>query len=88
MDGDGEPIYTKDGELVGYKDPNYGAAIQATRLQKDVAMDLAKMAIIATRLGDEVEGKKRLSPVLQAMLSDMGLGLPEAETAETEVDSE
>ena len=89
MDKEGEPIVSKDGELIGYKERNYGAAIQAVRLQKDVAMDLAKMAIIATRLGDEVEGTKRLSPVLQDMLSDMGIKKKDveeiSEVAESEV---
>jgi hypothetical protein len=73
MEGDGEPIVDKKGEVVGYKDKNYSAAIQAVRVIKDTAMDMGKMALIAMKYGEEKGKIQTLSPALQGMLSDMGL---------------
>lgn len=52
---------------------NYSAAIAAVREVHTVAMDLAKMAVIATRYQDEQEKGRRLSPVMQAMINDIGV---------------
>ena len=88
MDKDnGEPIMGKDGELLGYKDKNYGSALNAAKLIKDVAMDMAKLAIIGVKLEGNGEQMRQLSPTMQAMIDDLGIlakrDLPSGETTPT-----
>lgn len=73
MDGDGEPIIDKEGAIVGYKEKNYTAALSAAKLVKDVAMDLAKLAIIGVKLEGQGEKMRQLSPTMQAMINDIGI---------------
>lgn len=52
---------------------NYAAAIAAVREVKGVAMDMAKLALIATKFGDEKDRARQLSPSMMAMLNDIGV---------------
>ena len=73
MDNEGpEPEKTAKGN-VKYKERNYGAAISAVRLIKDTAMDLAKLALVTMKYGDESGKVRRLTPGMQSMLDDIGI---------------
>lgn len=67
---DGDPGCDKNGNELAR---NYSAAIQAARVVKDVAMDMAKLALIATKLGDEKDKVRRVSPTMQAMIDEIGI---------------
>jgi hypothetical protein len=60
-----------DGDTEGPR--NYSAAIAAVREIKGVAMDLMKVALIATKIGDEKDRVRQISPGLRSMLDDMGI---------------
>lgn len=70
-----------EGKKPVYVERNYGAAINAVKLRKDIATDMARLALIAQKYGDEREGKKPLSPALKQMLDDLGVGAGNAEPA-------
>jgi len=66
---------------------NYSAAIAAVREIKGVAMDMAKLALIATKFGDEKDRVRQISPSMKAMLDDIGIfenedGMKQAETGD------
>jgi hypothetical protein len=52
---------------------NYSAAVAAVREIKGVAMDMAKLALIATKYGDEGDRVRQISPSMKAMLDDIGI---------------
>lgn len=59
---------TPDGEV-----KNYAAAVAATREIKGVAMDMAKLALIATKYGDEKDKVRQISPSMKSMLDEIGI---------------
>lgn len=56
-----------------YVERNYSAAIAAAREIKGVAMDMAKLALIATKYGDEKDKVRQISPSMKSMLDDLGI---------------
>lgn len=63
-----------EGKRGRYIERNYGAAIQAVKLKKEIATDMARLALIAQRFGDEREkGGKPISAAVRAILDDLGL---------------
>ena len=67
-------LRAKPGTKPKYVERNYGAAIQAVKLKKDIATDMARLALIAQKYGDEQAKEGRaVSPAVRAILDDLGL---------------
>ena len=64
-----------------YIERNYGAAIQAVREIKSVAIEMAKLALIASKIGDEKGSMRQLSPAMNGLLAEIMGDKKDAEDA-------
>lgn len=60
-----------EGRKPKYIERNYSAAIAAVREIKSVALEMGKLALIASRIGDDKGNTRKLSPTMQGLLDDI-----------------
>lgn len=57
-----------------YIERNYSAAVAAVREIKSVVLEMSKLALIASRVGDDKDHARKLSPTMQGLLDDILVG--------------